>query len=57
LLLVSSVAFGGVRVALKRLLPGKVFDRPDQVEIIALHLSDPAPDGHETSASPSIEIS
>jgi hypothetical protein len=47
LLLVSSIAFGGVRVALKRLLPGKVFDRPEQVEIIALNLSDPSPHSDE----------
>src|SRR5262249_54406828 len=39
-LLVSSVAFGGFRVAVKRLLPGRVFDRPDQIEIISLHLSE-----------------
>jgi hypothetical protein len=38
--LVGSIAFGGFRVAMKRLLPGKVFDRPEQMEIIALHLSD-----------------
>src|SRR5215470_13432528 len=54
ILLVSSVAFGGARVALKRLLPGKVFDRPDQVEIIALHLSEPDPDGRNIDVKPSI---
>ena len=45
MLLVSSIAFGGFRVAVKRLLPGKVFDRPEQVEIIGLHLSDKGPQG------------
>jgi hypothetical protein len=38
--LVAGVAFGGFRIAIKRLFPGKVFDRPEQMEIIALHLSD-----------------
>jgi hypothetical protein len=38
---VVGVAFGGFRIAIKRLFPDKVFDRPDQLEIIALHLSDP----------------
>lgn len=38
--LVAGIAFGGVRIAVKRLFPGKVFDRPEQMEIIALHLSD-----------------
>jgi len=56
-LLVSSVAFGGFRVAVKRLLPGKVFDRPDQIELIALHLSDQAPDGQKIDVKPSINAS
>jgi hypothetical protein len=54
ILLVTSVAFGGVRVAIKRLLPGKVFDRPEQVEIIALHLSEPSPEGRDIDVKPSI---
>jgi hypothetical protein len=37
---VAGVAFGGVRVMVKRLLPGKIFDRPEQVEFISLHLDD-----------------
>ena len=39
--LVAGLAFGGFRMAIKRMFPGKVFDRPEQLEIIALHLSDP----------------
>jgi len=39
---VFGVAFGGFRVLMKRVFPDKVFDRPEQAEIIALHLSDPA---------------
>lgn len=38
---VAGVAFGGFRLAVKRLFPNKVFDRPEQMEIIALHLADP----------------
>lgn len=40
---VAGIAFGGFRVAVNRLFPNKVFDRPEQVEIIALHLSDREP--------------
>jgi hypothetical protein len=32
-----------------------VFDRPEQVEIIGLHLSDPAPERHESGVSSSIK--
>lgn len=39
---VAGIAFGGFRLLMKRLFPDKVFDRPEQMEIIALHLSDPA---------------
>jgi len=55
LLLASSAAFVGFRLTVKRLLPGKVFDRPEQVEIIALNLSDPSAQGHESSVNPSIK--
>lgn len=40
--IVAGLAFGGFRVAMKRVFPNRVFDRPDQMEIIALHLSDRA---------------
>ena len=33
------VAFGGVRVITKRLLPGKVFDRPQDLEVLQLGLT------------------
>ena len=38
--IVAGLAFGGFRVAIKRVFPNRVFDRPEQMEIIALHLSD-----------------
>ena len=36
--LVLGVVFGGTRVVLKRLFPDRVFDRPEDVEIIRLNL-------------------
>ncbi|MFI5098526.1 MAG: DUF6599 family protein [Candidatus Acidiferrales bacterium] len=33
------IAFGGVRVVIKRLFPGKVFDRPQDIEVLQLGLS------------------
>jgi hypothetical protein len=36
--LIFGVFFGGVRIVMKRLFPDRVFDRPEDVEIIQLHL-------------------
>ena len=36
--LIFGFAFGGVRVIAKKLFPNRVFDRPDDVEIIQLNL-------------------
>lgn len=36
---VLGIAFGGVRIITKRLFPGKVFDRPAQMEVLQLGLS------------------
>ncbi|HKM82947.1 MAG TPA: DUF6599 family protein [Candidatus Acidoferrum sp.] len=33
------IAFGGLRVIIKRLFPGKVFDRPGDIEVLQLGLS------------------
>jgi hypothetical protein len=38
--LVAGVAFGGFRILMKRIFPERVFDRPDDMEIISLHLGD-----------------
>jgi hypothetical protein len=43
LALVAGVAFGGLRVLVKRLFPDSVFDRPEAVEFISLHLDDTPP--------------
>jgi hypothetical protein len=37
--LVMGVAFGGVRVVTKKFFPGKVFDRPEDMEVLQLGLS------------------
>jgi uncharacterized membrane protein len=36
---VLGAAFGGVRVLAKIFFPGKVFDRPDQMDVLQLGLS------------------
>jgi len=36
---VVGIAFGGVRIITKRLFPGKVFDRKNQIEVLQLGLS------------------
>jgi hypothetical protein len=44
--LVAGIAFGGLRVVVKRFFPDSVFDRRDAMEFISLHLEDhgePAP--------------
>jgi len=40
LALVAGIAFGGVRVLIKRFFPDSVFDRRETVEIISLHLEE-----------------
>jgi hypothetical protein len=40
LALVAGIAFGGVRVLVKRFFPDSVFDRREAMEIISLHLED-----------------
>jgi hypothetical protein len=37
--IVFGVAFGGVRVLMKKFFPGKVFDRPEQMDVLQLGLS------------------
>jgi hypothetical protein len=40
LALVAGVAFGGLRLLIKRVFPDSVFDRPEAVEFISLHLEE-----------------
>jgi hypothetical protein len=38
--LVGGLAFGGFRILIKRIFPNRVFDRPEEMEIISLHLDE-----------------
>jgi hypothetical protein len=49
LAIIAGIAFGGIRILMKRLYPDKVFDRPEQMEFISLHLTETVVKG----ASPS----
>jgi hypothetical protein len=56
LAIVAGVAFGGFRILIKRWFPDKVFDRPEQMEFISLHLAEtlahgPAPTSSESSSA------
>ena len=46
LALVAGVAFGGLRLMIKRFFPDSVFDRREAVEFISLHLEDEAHGAH-----------
>jgi hypothetical protein len=45
----AGLAFGGFRLVIKRLFPDRVFDRPEQTEIIALHLGDRGNEGRDST--------
>jgi hypothetical protein len=47
--LVAGIAFGGIRILTKRFFPDRVFDRPEGMEIIALHLSDKQSDASKAT--------
>ncbi len=40
LAIVAGVAFGGIRIMMKRWMPDKIFDRPEQMEFISLRLTE-----------------
>lgn len=40
LAIIAGVAFGGIRILMKRFYPNKVFDRPEQMEFISLRLTE-----------------
>ncbi len=37
---VAGIAFGGIRILMKRMYPDRVFDRPEQMEFISLRLTE-----------------
>jgi len=45
LAVVAGVAFGGIRILMKRWYPDRVFDRPEAMEFISLHLTETAVKG------------
>jgi hypothetical protein len=57
LALVAGLAFGGLRVAIKRLLPNRIFDRREQMEFITLHLEETAAEPRDSKLSSSIKAS
>jgi hypothetical protein len=50
--IVVGVAFGGFRILMKRWYPDKVFDRPEQMEFISLHLTESTGQGASQSGTP-----
>jgi hypothetical protein len=55
LALVAGIAFGGLRVLVKRFFPDSVFDRREAMEIISLHLEDQPRRGAPHALSDSIK--
>jgi len=51
LAIVAGVAFGGIRILMKRWMPNKVFDRPEQMEFISLRLTETRLQGTSPAAS------
>ena len=45
LAIIAGIAFGGIRILMKRFYPDRVFDRPEQMEFISLHLTETAVKG------------
>lgn len=54
---VVGVAFGGLRILIQRVLPEKIFDRPEVVEFISLHLSEAGDKAADSKVSSSIKAS
>ncbi len=57
LAIVAGVAFGGFRILMKRWFPDKVFDRPEHMEFISLHLAETATPGSSQSGSEATRLS
>jgi hypothetical protein len=49
--IVAGVAFGGFRIFMKRYFPDRVFDRPEQMEFISLHLGEAGAGGGSQGGS------
>jgi len=57
LMLVAGMAFGGLRIAVRSLFPGRLIDRPEQVEFISLHLDESTSRMNDSQLSSSIKAS
>jgi hypothetical protein len=55
LAMVAGLAFGGLRIAIQRLFPGRVFGHPEEVEFIALHLEEQSVPSTKPGLSSSIK--
>lgn len=53
LAVVAGVAFGGIRILMKRWYPDRVFDRPEQMEFISLRLTETVVKGASRSGTES----
>ena len=54
--IIAGVAFGGFRILMKRLYPDRVFDRPEQMEFISLHLTETAVKGPSPGPDPAADL-
>jgi hypothetical protein len=52
--IVAGIGFGGIRILVKRLFPNKVFDRPEQMEFISLHLAEKMAEGSSGRSSEAV---
>jgi len=55
--LVAGVAFGGLRVALRSLIPGKRLEQAEEVDFISLHLEQGSAGGGNSKLNPTIKAS
>lgn len=54
--LVAGLAFGGLRLLAQRLWPNRVFDRPERIDFISLHLTENPRQSAESKVSSSIKV-
>jgi len=56
LALVAGVAFGGIRILIRRYLPDRFLGKPAEMEFIALHLTEEPRPVDDSKVSPSIKV-
>ena len=52
--IVAGIGFGGTRILVKRFFPNKVFDRPEHMEFISLHLAEKMAEGSPSRSSDAV---